>query len=360
MIAGLSKAQALIAGGATAVVVIAGASFLVLRGNGTHTTAAPGSPAPTTSSASATPTPTPSATTTARPPAPPPVNPLTGLGKPPTGPILAVKIDDTANGRPSRGLDQADIVYIEQAEGGLTRLVAVFGTHKPVVEAVRSVRASDPELLSQYGPISLVASGGGGDSLATLDRSPVKGVINDRGFSGFSRDADRPAPYNLQADLGQVSAAVHTAGARNVGFSWAASDPRVKSAPTANAVRTVVGSTSVTFDWEPTIGKYARTIGGVHLLGADGALLAAPNVLVQLCSVSVNPADIDVAGNPSQYTHTVGSGRVVLFRNGHRIEGKWSRRAAGAPTTFTDLKGKPLLLAPGGAYVVLAAQGAPV
>lgn len=359
MIAGLSKAHALIAGGVTAVVVIAGASFLVLRGNDTDT-AAPAAPAPTTSSASATPTPTPSATPTRKPPAPAPVNPLTGLGRPPTGPVLAVKIDDTASGRPSRGLDKADIVYIEQAEGGLTRLVAVFGTHKPVVEPVRSVRASDPELLSQYGPISLVASGGGGDSLSTLDRSSVKGAIYDRGAAGFSRDANRPAPYNLQADLGRMSAAVHTAGSRNVGFGWAASDPRVRSAPATNGVRTVVGSTPVTFDWEPTIGKYARTVGGAHLLGADGALMATPNVLVQLCKVSVNLADIDVAGNPSQYTHTVGSGRVVLFRNGHRIEGRWSRKSSGAPTAFTDLKGKPLLLAPGGAYVVLAAQGAPV
>jgi hypothetical protein len=185
-------------------------------------------------------------------------------------------------------------------------------------------------------------------------------VIYDRGGPGFSRDANRPAPYNLQADLGRVAAAVHTGGSRSVGFGWAATDPRVKAAPATNGVRTVVGSTPVSFDWEPTIGKYARTIGGAHLLGVGGTLMATPNVLVQLCSVSVNYADIDVAGNPSQYTHTVGSGRAVLFRNGHRIEGKWSRRAAGAPTTFTDLKGKPLLLAPGGAYVVLAAQGAPV
>jgi len=361
MIAGMSKANALIAGGVTAVVLIGGVAYLALRGNGSdNTAAAPASSAPTSSSASATPTPTPTPTKTAKPAPLPAVNPLTGVGKPPSGPVLAVKIDDTANGRPSRGLDQADIVYIEQAEGGLTRLVAVFGTHKPVAEPVRSVRASDPELLGQYGSIALVASGGGGDSLLTLDRSPVRGVINDRGGPGFSRDANRLAPYNLQSDLAQVAAAVHTGGSRSVGFNWAATDPRVKGSPATNGVRTVVGSTPVTFDWEPTIGKYARTIGGVHLHGTGGVLMATPNVLVQFCDVTVNTADIDVAGNPSQYTHTVGSGRVVLFRNGHRIEGKWSRKASGAPTTFTDLKGKPLLLAPGGAYVVLAAKGAPV
>jgi hypothetical protein len=281
------------------------------------------------------------------------VNRLTGIGKPPSGPILGVKIDDTANGRPSVGLDKADVVYIEEAEGGLTRMLAVFGTSKPVVEAVRSVRASDAELLVQYGRISLVASGGGHDALPRLDASPIKGIINDRGAPGFSRDGNRAAPYNLRADLAEMSARARTAGSRNVGFRWAKTDLRLKAAPAAAEVDTVVGSTPISFRWQPRLGKYVRTIGGWQLQAADGAPIGSPNVLVQLCTVTNNRGDIDVNHNPSQYTHTVGSGRVVLFRNGRRIEGKWARASAGAPTTFTDLKGKPLLLAPGGVQVVL-------
>lgn len=34
-------------------------------------------------------------------PSPIPVNPLTGVGAPPKGPVIGVKIDDTENGRPS-------------------------------------------------------------------------------------------------------------------------------------------------------------------------------------------------------------------------------------------------------------------
>ena len=52
----------------------------------------------------------------------PPTNPFTGIGKPPAGAVVGVKIDDTFNGRPQHGIDQADIVYVEQAEAGLTRL----------------------------------------------------------------------------------------------------------------------------------------------------------------------------------------------------------------------------------------------
>jgi hypothetical protein len=289
----------------------------------------------------------------------PRINPLTGVGPVPTNPIIAVKVDDTGNGRPSRGIDVADVIYIEQAEGGLTRMVAVFGTHLPVVEAVRSVRASDAELLSQYGSIALVASGGGGDSIGILFRSIVRGVINDRGGPGFSRDYNRPAPYNLQTNLAQVASAVHTGRAKPVGFNFNRDVSQLKGAPSVPQVRTQVGSTAVTFRWAPSIGKYIRTIGGSDLLAASGKPVASPNVLVQLCKVSVDRTDIDVAGNPSQYTHSVGSGQVVLYRNGKRILGKWSRPNAASATTFTTLSGKPLLMAPGGVIVVLAAVGAP-
>lgn len=65
------------------------------------------------------------------------INPLTGLPSSLTGPVVAVKIDDTAAGRPSMGLEKADVIYIEEAEGGLSRMVAVFASAKPKVMAVR-------------------------------------------------------------------------------------------------------------------------------------------------------------------------------------------------------------------------------
>ena len=352
----VSKRTAMIGGGVVAVLVIGAVSAIALTGGKAKRTAA--APA-TSSSASATPTPKPTPKPAPK-PTPKPVNPLTGLGAPPAGPVLGVKIDDTENGRPSVGIDKADVIYIEQAEGGLTRMLAVFGTNKPVVEAVRSVRASDAELLGQYGPIALVASGGGGDSLTTLDASRVKGIINDRGAPGFGRDGSRPAPYNLTANLAVMSADSRTGGSKSVGFTFGATDPRLARAAAAPTISTVVGGTPVTFSYDPGLHRYIRTVSGAEVHAADGAAVAMPNVLVQLCQVTTNPADVDVMGNPSQFTHTVGSGQVVLFRNGRRINGRWSRPTVNSATTYTDAAGKPLLFAQGGSFVVLATVGAPV
>lgn len=286
-------------------------------------------------------------------------NPLTGVSPRPTGPVIAVKLDDTAPGRPTLGLERADVIYIEQAEGGLTRMVAVFASAKPQVRAVRSVRSSDSELLRQYGRIIVVASGGGGSSLPTLDRSTLHSAIFDRAEVGFFRDQSRPAPYNVVSDLAKVSATIKADGVRNVGFTWAVNDPRLAGAKSAPTVSLRVGSTPVGFVWDPKLARYVRTVDGWRIRAASGAPVAKPNVLVQFCQISADRSDIDVNGSPSMFTRSVGSGLVVLFRNGKRIEGRWSRPSLGAPTTFTDKAGQPLLFAPGGTFVALVAPGSP-
>jgi len=287
------------------------------------------------------------------------LNPLTGIGPSPSGPVIAVKLDDTAAGRPSLGVDKADVIYIEEVEGGLSRMVAVFASSKPRARAVRSIRSSDPELLGQYGSIIVVASGGGRQALKILDSSTLHSVINDRGQVGFTRDPSRPAPYNVVSDLAKVSAAVKADGVHNVGFTWAARDPRLAVAKPATAVSTQVGSTRVGFVWDPGLARYVRTVDGRRIVTASGAPVAKPNVIVQYCQIKADPNDHDVNGNPTMFTKTIGSGPVVLFRGGKRIAGTWSRPSLEAATTFKDAAGKPLLLAPGGTFVALARPGAP-
>ena len=61
---------------------------------------------------------------------------------------------------PQIGLEDADVVYIEQVEGGLTRLAAVFSSTIPVrIGPVRSARISDIDILSQYGRVAFAYSG---------------------------------------------------------------------------------------------------------------------------------------------------------------------------------------------------------
>ena len=64
-----------------------------------------------------------------------PLCPLTGLapsgGAVPQRPALAVKVDNYPDARPQSGIDQADIVFDEPVEGGITRFAAVFQCQSP-------------------------------------------------------------------------------------------------------------------------------------------------------------------------------------------------------------------------------------
>jgi Protein of unknown function (DUF3048) N-terminal domain/Protein of unknown function (DUF3048) C-terminal domain len=317
---------------------------------------------------SRTPTPTPTPTPTQKPKPPPkpkpkPVNPLTGIGAPPKGPVIAVKIDNVADARPQVGLNAADVIYVEQAEGGLTRLLAVYASYKPrTVAPVRSVRNADPELLAQYGKIVLAFSGGAGGPLATFRRSGlVDGSSNARGGL-YRRLSNKPAPHNLAVDLYLLGKALPAAaGARNVGFGWALRDPRLLKARHIRWFTLRMGSTTLSYSYDAAHQRFVATgPGGALVRDAAGQPLAKPNVLIQFCPTTVDRGDVDVAGNPASYTHTIGHGRALLFRDGRVIDGTWQRGSAIAPTQFLDKSGKPMLLRPGGTWVLLAPTNSPL
>jgi hypothetical protein len=224
-----------------------------------------------------------------------------------------------------------------------------------MVGPVRSTRNDDPEILAQYGPIIYVASGGSPEEYKPLNHSDLHAVINDRGGPGFTRSANRPIPHNLFADLALIAKKVKGTTAKSIGLTWSKSVTNT-SKPGA-VVNTQVGGTQVVFRYDAQTQRYVRYWQGRPDTLSSGKPVSTANVIVQFVRGNPFPADIDPAGNPAWYQHTVGSGNVVVFRDGRRIAGKWSRPSPTAGTKLVDLQGKPIGLAPGGAWFVLVNNG---
>ncbi len=114
------------------------------------------------------------------------------------GSVLAVKIDNAGAARPPTGVDAADVVYVEQVEGGLSRLMAVYATKLPKeVGPVRSARESDLELLRQFDRPTLAFSGAQKKLLPLIDKAPLRAVTPGNASDAFFRGSGRPAPHNL-------------------------------------------------------------------------------------------------------------------------------------------------------------------
>lgn len=157
------------------------------------------------------------------------------------GQVLAVKIDDTNSAHPQIGLEDADVVYIEQVEGGLTRLAAIFSSAIPVrIGPVRSARISDIDILSQYGRVAFAYSGAQRKLLPVIAAANLEDLGAQHESSKiFTTDPNRIAPYAmvLRADLLMqkiVDEDLQVDSAKSVGFVFG--DNPEGGAPTQKVV----------------------------------------------------------------------------------------------------------------------------
>lgn len=309
------------------------------------------SPSPTPT-ATATPTPTPTETT---PPAPPPpVATLTGTELA-DGPVLAVKIENTREARPRIGLQQADVVYVEPVEGGLTRLLAVYSTQlPPEVGPVRSAREGDVQILGNYGAVAFAFSGATGITRDALATGTQVNTDEDSGGRGFHRDRSRRAPHSV---IGEVPELMARAGGSvppgDVGFRFGAAP--AGGIPTTS-VSTSWASASSSFAWSPEQGRWLLAADGTPDVAPDGSQHGAATVVVQSVVTGLSQ-NRDVNGARTPTYDLVGSGQVVVLRDGVRYDGSWTRPDLVSPTTFTSAAGVPLTFAAGPVWVLIVPNG---
>lgn len=274
-----------------------------------------------------------------------------GTTAPAAGPVLAVKIDNVPEARPQTGLDAADIVYAEQVEGGLSRLMAVFATRFPrSVGPVRSARVSDLELLRQFHDPTLAFSGAQGKLLPLIDKAPLRSASPDEEGQAYYRGGGKAAPHNLYLRPERLMSSAPGAAALTTGFVYGAAPAGGK--PTAS--RTVrYPAARFAFTWSGDRHRWLVTEDGTPTVTTDGKRVAPATVVVQYVKIR-RSAYHDVLGNNTPYTVTVGSGKADVLRDGRTYSVDWKRPKATDGTRFTTPDGKPMNFAKGQVWVIYA------
>jgi hypothetical protein len=287
-----------------------------------------------------------------------PVAPLTGLPDPGGAshgrPVLSVKVENTPDARPQAGIDQADVLYEEVVEGGITRFVAMFNSQVPaVIGPVRSVRAEDPDIVWPVGGI-FAYSGGAQVNVDAINAAPVHAVDEDAAGAAMVRNESsqppREAPHNLYG-LGQP-------------LFDLGGDPKPPPALfqyLQNGAAPVSGQGVVNFHvgfdpgydptwtWDATTGTWQRAVDGTPQTVTGSGHISPPNVVVQF----------------TQYTgegeaQTVGEGDVWVFTDGTMRTGRWVRPDKTQPAKYVDASGQPILLRPGRTWVEVLPTGSAV
>jgi len=296
-----------------------------------------------------------SAPTAAPAPSPAPLlSPFTGEPVQALGPVLAVKIDNIKQARPSTGLKSADIVYSLPVEGGLSRLMAVFSSRfPPVIGPVRSAREDDLELLRQFGRPAFAYSGATPHLLPFIHRARIVDLYAGLPSvaSSYFRDPRRVAPHNLYGRTAMLlSDASGASKASDIGFRFGALPAGGRSVPSYSVS---YPAASFTFRWSAPAGRWLVWMDGAPALATEGGQLGGATVIIQYTQITTSR--FLEAGSRPPYAVSTGSGRAVVLRNGQEFTVHWSRPSADGGTTFTLPDGKRMLFAPGQVWVVFAA-----
>lgn len=315
------------------------------------------------------------------------VNPLTGqtVEEPETlqrRPIIAKISNAPALVRPQAGINQADIVFEHYVEGGLTRFSALFYGQAPDrVGSIRSARLIDHEIVPMFDGM-LAFSGAslgvekyiyGSDYVNTFyddiegieDVYPgapqppseyaeraYKGVMYSRPY--FWRDESVIVPHNMFTNPNALWELAATEGhAQRPRLQGLAFHPAPPHQPTGSASQVDVRyrGTRAIWNYNPDIGQYERvTDGEPHRDANTGEQVTSDNVVILYAEHTETPVvEARWQGNPIWSIQIAVWGRndAVLFRDGQRYDGYWTRTKREDIISLRTQEGELLYLKPG-------------
>lgn len=272
-------------------------------------------------------------------------------GTVPDRPALAVKVENLADARPQAGLNDADIVYEEPVEGGITRFIAVYQCNDARrIGPIRSARLVDADILRQFGAPLFAFAGGVPAVVGAVQETGAVSIPYTTSSDFFEEDPNRSEPHHVFSSTSVLYRGSESAPPEAV-FSF--DEDRPTSEKRARLAHLDFSPfANVFWRFSPKNRVWLRSHDEEPHVLEDGSQVSAVNVIVQV--VEVRPSEIlDAAGNPSPEIDAVGSGKAFVLRNGRVIGGRWVREGRDDLTEFLDEGGDKIPLAPGRTWVEL-------
>lgn len=285
-----------------------------------------------------------------------PINFLTGL--PGTnGALLAVKIDDTKDAHPQIGIAEADVVYVEQVESGLTRLLALYSSNYPVeIGPVRSARISDIDLLAQYGRVAFAYSGSQSKMRPVLAAANLNNLSAERNPpSIFSRDETRTAPVNMILHPNLLLE--HAANKLQMNLITLQKSPwkfgeMPDSAFSLSSAKIKFPNSGYLISWDSLNKCWNLAQNGNTEVTTFGKNVCIDNAIIQI--VEIEPSIYgDKFGGITPLSKTVGSGTAVLLNGGKYLDINWSRSDASQFTQWLQKDGSEVKIKAGKTWIFL-------
>ncbi len=276
---------------------------------------------------------------------------------------LAVMINNISASLPQVGLSKADIIYECEAEGTITRLLAVFSHYADITEAIGSIRSSREYFIDFAANHDAIYIHAGGSTEAYKQLASRKiDHIDGLSSNAFYRDKNRRAmgmavEHTLVSTGEKLANAVKEKGFRQqlsdgytAPFLFAHNGKVTPSAGDAKNISTKYSTFQYSgFNYDEKTGKYLRTeFGKPHVDANTGEQLSFENVIIIFCKYTYT-------GDAKNHimVDTVGSGEGYWCSNGKYEKISWSKTSQDTPMALKDAKGNPLTVNEGKSFITV-------
>lgn len=280
---------------------------------------------------------------------------------------IAIMVENHPDARPQAGLDKASIVYEAEAEGGITRFMAIFGPQDASkVGPVRSARTYYIDWALEYNAF-YAHVGGSADGLALINQVAIKDINQfNYGTQAFWRETANnvATEHTMFTDTEKL---------RDIAISndWETSTSDFKTLKFKdeidNSLRPESQQISISFsgplydiiwNYNKENNEYLRTMGGsAHNDRVNGEQLKAKNIIVQEVSRQLIT---NSGGKQVWQMDTVGEGNAKIYQDGTKIDATWKKDSREERTIFYNLNNEEIKFNPGTTWYEIVEPGSVV
>lgn len=243
---------------------------------------------------------------------------------------VAVVINNHPEARPQSGLQHATIVYEFLAEGGITRLLAIFDTTTDVVIGpIRSLRPYFAVQAIEHGGI--IAHSGYSDRTKDIIKSLRIREITSSTY--LSRDSSRKAPHNLYTSIYKLYQARGESPVTKI-------TPNPPNMPPSEGVGTTIevnysSANKVSYQYNEAKETYLRFVNGKPHTDRETKKQCSIRRVILRKNVHTN-----VSGTNLVNIDLAGSGQATLYELGNKYEIRWQK--SNGTTSYTFSNGTPV------------------
>jgi hypothetical protein len=268
-------------------------------------------------------------------------------------PVTAVMVENSTDARPQSGLSQAGVVFEAQAEGGVTRFMALYQDTAPTnVGPIRSARPYYIQWALGF-DAAYAHVGGSPDGLSDITSWGVQDMNQFYNGNYYHRITARAAPHNVYTGINTLNTLESNKGYTSTytGFPRATSQTPMAQ-PTASSLDFAISGPIYNphYNYDATTNSYDRSTDGTPDTDANTGKQLSPTTVIAIV-VPLSQGALDATGAYYSNYNVIGTGTAYVFQNGGVTLGKWSKASNSAQITFTDNNGNAIPLNRGQTWI---------